>query len=302
MNTIPNDIDFQTWYDMMEPAVMIRPVRDIVRDAIELLQSNPPPPVVMPWQKLREMFSFRPGEVTVYAGQNGSGKSMITGMIALQLIAQKRSVLIASFEMKPTTTLQRMVRQFSGSQFPNVDDYQRFASWAENKLWFYDRQGEASREQVIGVGNYAARELKMQDFFIDSLMKCVKGEDDYNAQKDFVSDCTNLARDTDLHVHLVHHIRKGQTDEAMPQKVDMKGSGSIADQVDNVFMVWRNKKKERLLEAGQTVDPAEPDAMLLCEKQRNGEFEPRLRLWYDRTSQQFLEKPGANPYRFDSDF
>lgn len=302
MNTIPNDIDFQTWYDMMEPAVMIRPVRDIVRDAIELLQSNPPPPVVMPWQKLREMFSFRPGEVTVYAGQNGSGKSMITTMIALQLIAQKRNVLIASFEMKPTTTLQRMVRQFSGSQCLSVDDYQRFANWAENKLWFYDRQGEASREQVVGVGNYAARELKMQDFFIDSLMKCVRGEDDYNAQKDFVSDCTNLARDTNLHVHLVHHIRKGQTDEAMPQKVDLKGSGSIADQVDNVFMVWRNKKKERLQEAGQPTDMDEPDAMLLCEKQRNGEHEPRLRLWYDRKSQQFLEKAGANPYRFDSDF
>ena len=127
-------------------------------------------------------------------------------------------------------------------------------------------------------------------------------ETDHKNQKDFVSDCTNLARDTNLHVHLVHHVRKGQTDEAMPQKVDMKGSGSIADQVDNVFMMWRNKKKERLQEAGQPTDIDEPDAMLLCEKQRNGEFEPRLRLWYDRRSQQFLEKAGANPYRFDSDF
>ena len=302
MNTIPDNIDFQVWYDMMEPAVMIRPARDIVREAIALLQATPPTPVVMPWQKLREMFSFRTGEVTVYAGQNGSGKSMITTMIALQLIAQKRNVLIASFEMKPTTTLQRMVRQFAGTQYPSVEDYQRFASWVGNYLWFYDRQGDVSPTQVIGVCNYAAKELKMQDVFIDSLMKCVKGEDDYNAQKDFVSDCTNLARDTSLHIHLVHHIRKGATDEAMPQKVDMKGSGSIADQVDNVFMVWRNKKKERLLEAGQPVEPEEPDAMLLCEKQRNGEFEPRLRLWYDRKSQQFTEKPGANPYRFDSDF
>ena len=109
MNTIPGNIDFQVWYDMMEPAVMIRPARDIIRQAIELLQSTPLAPVVTPWQKLRDLFSFRPNEVTVYAGQNGSGKSMITTMIALQLIAQKRNVLIASFEMKPTTTLQRGV-------------------------------------------------------------------------------------------------------------------------------------------------------------------------------------------------
>jgi len=133
-------------------------------------------------------------------------------------------------------------------------------------------------------------------------MKCVAGEDDFNAQKDFVSDCTNLAPDTGMHVHLVHHIRKGQTDEQMPQKVDMKGSGSIADQVDNVWMVWRNKKKERLQEAGQPVQMEEPDAMLLCEKQRNGESEPRLRLWFHAQSQQFTEVAGANPYRFNPDF
>ena len=117
MNTIPDNIDFQTWYDLMEPAVKIRPARDIVREAIALLQADPPAPVVMPWQKLKDMFSFRAGEVTVYAGQNGSGKSMITTMIALQLMAQKRNVLIASFEMKPTTTLQRMVRQFATRSF-----------------------------------------------------------------------------------------------------------------------------------------------------------------------------------------
>lgn len=302
MNTIPNDIDFQDWYDKMEAVAMLRPAQQIIQQAIALLVAEPQPPVVMPWLKLRDKFSFRPAEVTVYAGQNGSGKSLITGMIALQLLAQKHTVLIASFEMRPTTTVQRMVRQFAGTNHPSVEHYNKFAAWVGDRLWFYDRQGEVTRQQVVGVGHYAATTYKVQHYLIDSLMKCVRGEDDFNSQKDFVSDCTTLARDTGLHVHLVHHIRKGQTDEALPQKVDIKGSGSIADQVDNVWMMWRNKKKERLIEAGQIVEMEEPDAMLLCEKQRNGEFEPRLRLWFDRASQQFLEKAGANPYRFDADF
>ena len=301
MNIIERNIDFQDWYDKMEAVAMLRPAQDIIGQAIKLLTTEPEPPVLMPWLKLRDKFSFRPAEVTVYAGQNGSGKSLITGMIALQLLAQKHTVLIASFEMRPTTTIQRMVRQFAGTN-PSVEHYQQFAEWVGNRLWFYDRQGEVTRQQVVGVGHYAATTHKVQHYLIDSLMKCVRGEDDFNAQKDFVSDCTNLARDTNLHVHLVHHIRKGATDEAMPQKVDLKGSGSIADQVDNVFMVWRNKKKERMQDAGQVTDMDEPDAMLSCEKQRNGEFEPRLRLWFDRVSQQFLEKAGANPYRFDADF
>jgi twinkle protein len=195
-----------------------------------------------------------------------------------------------------------MVRQFTNSRSPTVEQYEDFSRWVGDKLWFYDKQGEVNRKAVIGVGHFAATQYKIKDYFVDSLMKCVAGEDDFNAQKDFVSDCTNLARDTGLHVHLVHHIRKGQTDEQVPQKVDMKGSGSIADQVDNVWMVWRNKKKERLQEAGQPVQMDEPDAMLLCEKQRNGESEPRLRLWFHAQSQQFVEAAGANPYRFNPDF
>lgn len=302
MNTIDNNIDFEIWYEQMEAAVAVVPAKSIILQAIELLKASQATPVTMPWAKLNDRFAYRDSEVTVYAGNNGSGKSLITGMIALNLIAQGRKSLIASFEMKPVTTLQRMVRQFSNTRFPTVEDYERFGQWVGDKLWFYDRQGSANRKQVIGVGHYASTNLKIKDYFIDSLMKCVAGEDDFNAQKDFVSDCTNLARDTGMHIHVVHHIRKGQTDEQMPQKVDMKGSGSIADQVDNVWMVWRNKKKERLTESGQVVEMDEPDAMLSCEKQRNGEGEPRLRLWYHAQSQQFTEVAGANPYRFNPDF
>ena len=300
MNSIPTNIDFVQWYHEMEAAVAVRSAKDIIKQAIDLLQAEPEKPVLMPWAKVKERFSFRPAEVTVYAGTNGSGKSLITGMIALQLIAQGRRVLIASFEMKPTTTLQRMVRQWTASSCPTIEQYEAFARWVGDKLWFYDKQGATGPEQVIGVGHYAATQHKVNDYFIDSLMKCVSGEDDYNAQKNFVSDCTNLARDTDLHIHLVHHIRKAANDETMPQKVDLKGSGSIADQVDNVWLMWRNKKKERSVEAGLIVDVAEPDAMLLCEKQRNGDHEPRLRLWFDRQSQQFVEQAGANAYRFNA--
>jgi twinkle protein len=49
-------------------------------------------------------------------------------------------------------------------------------------------------------------------------MKCVSGEDDYNAQKAFVDQITALARDEDMHIHLVHHIRKLSSEETTPNK------------------------------------------------------------------------------------
>jgi hypothetical protein len=75
-------------------------------------------------------------------------------------------------------------------------------------------------------------------------MKCVRGEDDYNGQKDFVNDLCSFAQDSGVHVHLVHHVRKGESEHKAPGKFDIRGAGSITDLVDNVFIVWRNKRAE----------------------------------------------------------
>jgi twinkle protein len=131
-------------------------------------------------------------------------------------------------------------------------------------------------------------------------MKCVAGEDDYNAQKAFVDELTALARDHNIHVHLIHHIRKLPNEEQMPSKTDIKGTGAIADQVDNVLLMWRNKKKEHELQNGNTPDPLKPDAILMCEKQRNGEAEDWYSLWYHKDSQQFMEHDNSVPMAFDA--
>jgi twinkle protein len=166
-------------------------------------------------------------------------------------------------------------------------------------LWFYDQQGTTNAQQVIAMARYCAVKLGITHVFIDSLMKCVPSEDDYNAQKYFVDELTALARDHNIHIHLIHHIRKLTSEEVTPNKNDIKGTGSIADQVDNVLLVWRNKKKEHSAQAGNSVDNATPDAMLMCEKQRNGESEDWYSLWFHKDSHQFLENPDSMPMTFD---
>lgn len=264
---------------------------------------------VMPWSKSHESFRFRAGEVTIYAGSNGGGKSLITGQIALGLIKQNQKLCIASFEMKPKRTLFRMLRQFTGKNIEApmfqgkvqmlTKEIDRFKTFADKRLFIYDQQGTTSSDQVIAMARYCAVELNIKHVFIDSLMKCVAGEDDYNAQKHFVDELTAVARDHQIHIHLIHHIRKLQNEEIQPNKNDIKGSGAIADQVDNVLLMWRNKKKEHDLNAGKTNKIAEPDAMLMCEKQRNGESEEWFNLWYHRDSQQFIESQEGVPMAFD---
>lgn len=301
-------IDFAAYERETDAAERVKPAAVWVAEIIENLRH----PVrirqqVMPWAKTHSLVQFRPGEVTIWGGANGAGKSLITGMVALNLVAQGQPTCVASFEMKPHKTIERMARQWSGHN-PNdpafagsdeakaslIDIYEQFRDWAET-LFLYDQQGTVTAKKVCSVVRYCAVEKGVKHFFIDSLMKCVAGEDDYNGQKTFVDELTAIARDHEMHIHLVHHIRKPADENHKPNKYDYKGTGAITDQVDNVITVWRNKTKERKLAESKHVEPTEPDALLICDKQRNGEWEGSIGLWFDRASQQYVGAPGDEP-------
>jgi twinkle protein len=265
---------------------------------------------VMPWIKTHSDVKFRLGEVTVYAGSNGGGKSLVTGQIALGLVKQNLKVCIASYEMKPVTTIVRMLRQFAGENIniPLTHDKEgyirgvlgRFTNFIDENLYLYDQQGSTTPQKTIAMARYCAVELNIKHIFIDSLMKCVVAEDSLNEQKSFVDELCALARDHHVHIHLVHHIRKLQSEEIQPSKTDLKGSGSIADQVDNVFLVWRNKKKENARRNNEDYDEKQPDMFLMCQKQRNGEAEEFYGMYFEHNSQQFVDTLGGQPIDFDN--
>jgi twinkle protein len=66
--------------------------------------------------------------------------------------------------------------------------------------------------------------------------------------------------------------------------MDIKGSSSITDLADNVCSVWRNKAKD-----DGSVDAGAADAVLYLDKQRNGEWEGAISLWFDKQSMQYRE-------------
>jgi twinkle protein len=270
--------------------------------------------ILLPWEKTGKDFQFRVGEVTLWAGQNGHGKSLVTSQVALSLMAQGEKVCIASFEMKPKTTIQRMARMFTGTnpfspEYQGSDGiaaieslYDEFGQWTDSRLWLYDQVGTAEAETVIGMARYCAKELKITHIFIDSLMKCVKGEDDYNGQKSFVDELTSIAKDYNCHIHLVHHLRKPKDEMAKPDKHDNKGSGAITDMVDNVLLVWRNKAKEELIKLNKPCSQDEADQFLFCRKQRNGEEEPTIALWFNKDAMQFIGASTDAPMAFQCEY
>lgn len=304
-----DDVDFALYERETDAAQKVKPASVWVQELIDRVNS----PIkqkraVMPWRKTHTQVQFRPGEVTVWGGANGQGKSLVTGQVGLSLCAQGEKVCVASFEMKPLKTLERMARQWSAFNVSDpafhgnedairqfLDLYGQFSEWTDGKLWLYDQQGTVTARQVCAVARYCAVEKGITHFVVDSLMKCVASEDDYNGQKMFVDELTAIARDHGMHIHLVHHIKKPADESHKPTKYDFKGTGAITDQVDNVIAVWRNKTKEKNRAAGKMVADMEPDALLICDKQRNGEWEGQIGLWFDQTSMQYVGNPGDEP-------
>ena len=243
----------------------------------------------LPFPDSDQKIGFRRKEITVLAGVNGHGKSLILGQIALDIVNKGSKILMASLEMPPVSTLARMTRQATGSNIPNKHQINKFMKWKLDHFYLFNHVGSLETWQVISLCRYASIELGVTHVIIDSLTKCTKGETDYDGQKDFMNQLCEVAKEMNIHIFLVHHVRKGNDETETANKFDLKGSGSISDLVDNVMIISRNIKKERETERNLLPDNSEPDAALIISKQRHGDWNGTLGLWFDKKSQQFTE-------------
>lgn len=239
----------------------------------------------LPFLKTHDVFRFRDGEVTLWTGYNGHKKSMLLCYAAVQFLRESQKVCIASFEMKVISTIRRMTKQYTGHKDVGYDEFANFMAFTGENLWLFDHLGGITPNRLYGVILYSAEKLGVKHFIVDSLMRVIPGEDSYNEQKDFVVKLCDMAIKLNIHIHLVHHVKKGKESE-VSGRYDAKGSGGISDNVHNSLVVWSNKDK---------IDGV-PDVVLKCDKQREGEWEGKIALDFDSESLRFNQ---ANFHRED---
>ncbi len=298
MKPISDDIDFLQFLGLQERQY-IEPTKTFADEIKERFSSGfEVKGEKLPWPKTHEKVGLRSGEVSIWAGVNGHGKSLLLGQVILWL-PHDIKCLIASLEMKPAATLERMCRQSLGGGIPTDQYIDEFIKKTEN-IFIYDQTDTVAPERILGMCHYAAQELGISHIMIDSMMKCGISPEDYPRQKEFVDRLCWCAKSEDIHIHLVHHIRKGNSESERPDKFDIKGAGEITDLVDNVFIVHRNKAKERNAEK-ESPDPKirkQSDQTLRIAKQRHGEWEGTFGFWFHKSSTQFVSSPDCLPLRW----
>jgi twinkle protein len=264
-----------------------------------------------PWRKMP--FRFRRSELSIWTGVNSHGKSLLLNYLMLTAMRQGERVCIASLEMPGEKTGVRLIRQITGTSSPSLNEIRGALEWLEMKAWIFNLVGTAKVQKLLEAFEFAYKRYGVRQFVVDSLMKCGLAEDDYNGQKALVETLCDFVNTTEAHIHLVAHARKHENEDYQVGKMDVKGTGAISDLAWNCFTVWRNKKKELALdeyrETGEitlmqkgdgrksrpmTIEEVSslPDAMLICDKSRNEEWEGKVRLYYDRQSMCYFDRPG----------
>jgi twinkle protein len=303
MNVITNqmlddDLDFNAYLESTEHQMTVRSASSYIDEVIEHIHGDTGPVgTKTTFRKLDGLLRFRPSEVTLWGGMSGHGKSLLLGQMMLGFMAQNEKTVVASMEMTPKATLVRACRQGEGCSRPSPEFITEFLTMAGEHIWLYDQQGMVRAERIAGMAEYAANKLGVKHVIVDSLMKCGLGEDDYNGQKRFVDRLCTIAHDTGVHIHLVAHTRKQKDELTPPNKMDILGGSSITNQVDNLIIVWRNKGKEQAISEGSATSAviSQPDALMAIHKQRHGEWEGNVGLWFDPASLQFMEREGGHP-------
>lgn len=248
---------------------------------------------------------FRGGELSVWTGRRGEGKSTWMGQVLNEAVNQGKRACVYSGELPARQFKLSMLPQAAGPDYvtPVPDpmtgrtEYtvtpqirQLLEGWWRDRLMLTDiRQANAHDEDtILRLFEYAYRKYGCDVFLVDNIMTAQLSRERevglWRAQSAFTQRLSAFAKKNGVHVHLVAHPKK--TGEKELSADDVAGTADITNLADNVFSV------ERIQE-----DKIGPDGfstrIKIIKNRRNGTM-ATIGLNFEETSRRFYED-GGNP-------
>ena len=240
-----------------------------------------------PWKELDNILKgWRAGELTIWSGRNGAGKSTILNQVVIDIAKKGEKSCIYSGEMSPERYLRWAIIQHKENNAPSPFAINDSLAWMDGKLYILNISDTITPDKLLEDFEYAARRYDCRHFVVDSLMKVGLNEnDEYNQQKQFVSRLVDFAKKLKVHVHLVAHPRKGGSDDDAPGKVDVKGSSHITDLAFNVIILNRSSEEQKAatIKRGKKAS----DCQVHIKKNREFGIEGMLHLFFNVETKNF---------------
>ncbi|XP_054608786.1 twinkle protein, mitochondrial [Dunckerocampus dactyliophorus] len=194
----------------------------------------------------RILKGHRKGELTVFTGPTGSGKTTFISELALDLCMQGVNTLWGSFEINNVRLAKIMLTQFALQRLEeNLEQYDFWADkFEELPLYFMTFHGQQNIKTVLDTMQHAVYLYDINHVVIDNLQFMMGQEnlslDKFAVQDHIISAFRKFATNSSCHVTLIIHPRKEEDDREL-QTASIFGSAKASQEADNVLILQEKK-------------------------------------------------------------
>ncbi|XP_038047111.1 twinkle protein, mitochondrial-like isoform X2 [Patiria miniata] len=186
----------------------------------------------------------RRGELSVFTGPTGSGKTTFMAEYSLDLCTQGVNTLWGSFEIQNVRLAKVMLSQFA--QLNLEKNLDKFDKWADKfemlPLYFMTFHGQQTMKAVIEAMSHAVYVHDIEHVIVDNLQFMVGYSDKSFMMERFamydhiIAAFRKFATSNNCHVTVVIHPRKENAMEEL-QAASIFGSAKASQEADNVFIL-----------------------------------------------------------------
>ena len=255
---------------------------------------------------------FFAGELSVWTGKRGVGKSTILSQILLEAVDQGHVVCAYSGELDKTqfrewTYLQAagpehvayITDRMTGKRIATADAIadKQISEWLDERFWLFDLEKNTRHdpEAILSQFEYMKMRYNADVFLVDNIMSVdfdYRRDSDFNRiQSQFTQLLATFSKRQHVHTHLVVHPRKSTSDEnGKVSADDVNGSADITNRADNVFFLTTH---------ASTDDKNQPTTKPLLMTMKNRDFGSKINQWldFDKKSRRFFVDKTGDPKR-----
>jgi len=203
------------------------------------------------WKRFEHLNStlkgFRRGEMTVFTGRTGSGKTTFMSEYSLDLCMQGVNTLWGSFEVKNVRLVKMMLRQFGLVNLEeNLEAFDEVAEkFSKLPLHFTTFHGTQEIENVLDAMSHAVYVHDIAHVIIDNIQFMIgsagNAQDRYTKQDQCIEKFRKFATLHNVHVTLVIHPRKDMEDKLTVYSIF--GGGKATQEADNVLLLQEEESE-----------------------------------------------------------
>lgn len=198
----------------------------------------------------RRGLGFKRGMVSVWTGKRGCGKSSLLNMLILNAAQGNYKSALWTGELTGDMVKQWLYLQAAGKQYNhrlNGTDYfitnesavEKIDKWIDKFLWLFNNKYGENFSQIEEQIRKLVREEGIDMVLLDNLMVLdirMLEENKYDRQAVLMQKLEDLAKELNIHIHLVAHPHKSI---GYIRIDNISGSGDIGNKADNIFILSR---------------------------------------------------------------